>query len=387
MNHWRILQGDCIELMAEISADSIDACVTDPPYGIGFMGKEWDTFKPGYRKDGWDYTLDTKGSLALHAADYDRSLRGQVGFQAWTARWVAAAWRVLKPGAHLLVCGAPRSFHRLACGIEDAGFEIRDCLSWLYGQGFPKSRNIGDGWGTALKPGWEPIIVARKPFKGSVKVNVGRYGTGAINIDGCRLNGAPPSVPQPQFNSPTGLVYGMKTGQGRNGEMSQSDLGRWPANMLLDKEAAALLDEQSGELTSGAIDFSRHTDSSSRSVYGGFPNGDRRTGAYKSNYGGASRFFYIAKPSREERDFGCEALGGNIHPTVKPVDLMRWLVRLVTPVGGTVLDPFCGSGTTGMAALYEGFNFIGIEREAEYREIARKRIGAVAPLLAREHSA
>jgi DNA modification methylase len=319
-----LLHGDCLERLRELPNGSVDACVTDPPYGLSFMGKAWDYDVPG--AEVWREVL-----------------------------------RVLKPGGHLLAFAGTRTQHRMAVQIEDAGFEIRDLIAWVYGSGFPKSRNLsGDwqGWGTALKPALEPITVARKPLGGTVAANVLRHGTGALNVDGCRVEGAPPSVPQPVFNSPTGRIYGMKTGEGRNGQMSQAS-GRWPANLIHDgsEEPCALL-------------------------------------------GDAARFFYCAKASKRDRDEGLDefaerprrAYSGpvtsdprmdheqrrlpsrNHHPTVKPTDLMRYLCRLVTPPGGVVLDPFMGSGSTGKAAVLEGFRFIGIEREAEYLEIARGRI-------------
>lgn len=405
--------GDCREVMASMPEASVDAIVCDPPYGLEFMGKGWD--------------------------------HGVPGIPFWTE-----ALRVLKPGGHLLAFGGTRTHHRLACAIEDAGFEVRDCLMWLYGSGFPKSLDVSkaidrqrddseevyrvtawvreardaagignaeidaafgfngmaghwtsstsqpavptldqvpklldvlgdpevpeeirrllldlngrkgepgeawfrrevlgtravpighafagatyggdssstetndtapateaaqtwDGWGTALKPAWEPIIMARKPLVGTVAANVLEHGTGAINVNGCRIEG---------------------------------DAGRWPANVLLDPEAAAMLDEQSGE----------------------------------------SRFFYTAKTSSSERHGNDGANGTatkNDHPTVKPVDLMAYLVKLVTPPDGTVLDPFMGSGSTGIAALRLGFEFVGIEREENYLKIAEARVREDAPL-------
>ena len=399
-----IYHGDLFDVLPTLEAESIDACVTDPPYGIGFMGKEWDTFRPGYRKDGWDYGQDAKGSDALHAADYDRSLPGMRRFEEWTERWAREVFRVLKPGAHIVVCGAPRAYHRMACGIEDAGFEIRDCFAWLFGSGFPKSLNLGNGLGTALKPAHEPIVLARKPFKGTVRANVDRHGTGALNIDACRINTLDDRA------RPPGRVPGATWDLSDREEWSESHkLGRWPANVVLDPDAAMVLDEQSGELVSGSYSGERHTDKT-RNCYGAF-EGTKAEAPHEGSIGGASRFYYVAKPSREERDMGCHDLPerspleitgrvegsagskhgragmtgrprGNIHPTVKPVELMRWLVRLVTPPGGTVLDPFIGSGTTGMACRYELREFIGIEREAEYVAIAERRIAAVAPLFA-----
>lgn len=308
---WRVIYADCIEAMRAMDEASIDAIVCDPPYELGFMGKAWDSSGVAYQPRTWE-----------------------------------AALRVLKPGGHLLAFGGTRTYHRLACAVEDAGFEIRDCIAWLYGSGFPKSHN-GEWGGTALKPAHEPIVVARKPLVGTVAANVLKHGTGGLNIDGCRIEG-----PKAGGSGGAPLKFGGEnhrpfhdTAEPREFDTSQ---GRWPANVVLDPEAAAMLDEQSGER----------------------PGSDGQ---------GASRFFYCAKASRGERNAGLDgfeerAALRNVHPTVKPIDLMRWLVRLVTPPGGTVLDPFTGSGTTGCAAVLEGFDFIGIEREGEYVEIARARI-------------
>lgn len=422
-----LYHGDCVEVLKTLAAESLDACVTDPPYGIGFMGKEWDTFKPEKARASKKHaiTVGLKGrrddnpnlrgrrqspAMSPSQIEYDYSLTGLRGFQAWTEQWGVEMFRVLKPGAHIVVCGAPRAYHRMASGLEDAGFEIRDCLAWLFGSGFPKSLNLGEGLGTALKPAHEPIVLARKPFKGSVKGNVEKHGTGALNVDACRVEGIPPSVPQPQIGAnPEGHTYGYRMGRGRNGEMSQSTLGRWPANVVIDDLAALVIDEQSGDecgsfLSPGKSYECRKTGN----VYGERGDGVA-TGVDQQS--GASRFYYCAKPSREERDMGCYGLpersggeatartdgsaglnnpragagrtGGarNFHPTVKPIELMRWLVKLVTPINGTVIDPFLGSGTTGIACRHEGRSFIGIEREAEYLEIAQKRIaGAFGPL-------
>ncbi|WP_288074800.1 site-specific DNA-methyltransferase, partial [Pseudomonas sp.] len=275
----------------------------------------------------------------------------------------AECLRVLKPGGHLLAFAGTRTQHRMAVRIEDAGFEIRDMIAWVYGSGFPKSRNLdGDwqGWGTALKPALEPITVARKPLIGTVAANVLQHGTGALNIDGCRVGTEGGTA---KGSKPDGAGNGIY-GAGLHGacEIKRLDAGRWPANLIRSgSEPADLLGE-------------------------------------------AARFFYCAKASKRDRDEGLEgfeakaaksyeggrivsadhpetAMGGasvraNNHPTVKPTDLMRYLCRLVTPPGGLVLDPFMGSGSTGKAALQEGFRFVGIEREAQYLEIARARIEA-----------
>lgn len=356
----RLVGADCRRVLLGMAADSIDAIATDPPYELGFMGKRWDASGVAFQVDLWEQLL-----------------------------------RVLKPGGHLLAFGGTRTYHRMTCAIEDAGFEVRDSLHWLYGTGFPKSLNVGEGRGTALKPGHEPIVLARKPLEGTVAANVAKWGTGALNIDGCRIAGDVPVFAR-RGDLMTN-VYGSGLGGGnRTGETRE---GRWPANVLLDEGAAAELDVQSGTLTSGTR---------AAGVRKGIGFGSSATGdggpAIVGSEGGASRFFYVAKPARAERDAGCAHLpaksggeatdreddsagtqnpragagrtGGarNFHPTVKPVELMRYLVRLVTPPGGLVLDPFAGSGTTGVACIHEGFGFLGIEREEEYLEIARARL-------------
>lgn len=393
--------GDCRAVLAELGEASVDAVVTDPPYELGFMGKAWDA--------------------------------SGVAFQVETWR---AALRVLKPGGHLLAFGGTRTYHRMTCAIEDAGFEIRDSLHWIYGTGFPKSLNLGDGRGTALKPGHEPIVLARKPLVGTVAANVERFGTGALNVDACRIGGwsaLEPNCPHAasvgvritvdmrvvcvecglERGNPRPLVISNRAKQRREpGAMAegsraagQTTLGRWPANVLLDEGAAAELDGQSGVTRSAS---GGRSGSNANPMSWTEENRHRPRGGHDDS-GGASRFFYVAKPSRKERDLGCNDLpprsggeatdredgsagvespragagrtGGarNFHPTVKPVELMRYLVRLVTPPGGLVLDPFMGSGTTGMAALLEGRCFVGVEMSPEYAEIARLRMKAVAP--------
>ena len=588
-----IHHGDLFDVLPTLEAQSIDACVTDPPYGLGFMGKEWDTFKPGVTErnvvanteiDSDNPNLKNRKrrpATSPSNVEYDRSLHGQRAFQDWTERWAREVFRVLKPGAHLLVCGAPRSYHRMASGLEDAGFEIRDCLSFLFGQGFPKSLNFGckcrgkalqyshadnqlrgvreasysaasvaqtgegsdlfaslqrdfegrgveaaraqgpggmdagervilsrederreqselarrelhrageglpddsdagpsesagerlrlgahrhrgedsrpqvdgrrgsasqgpgqgeqrsaepedlqlppgalddgasgrgsrcercgglteaQGFGSALKPGWEPIVIARKPFRGSLTDNYIKHGTGAINVDGCRL------VTSDSTLRIGRAEMGYHGGNAPGDYQTGSDSGRWPANVAFDEDAARLLDDQAGDRPTGK------GGGPSWGASAGVNEGWRRPAHefYQSkpeagygDSGGASRFFYVAKPSRYERDMGCHELTpkqrddsrkegnpggdnprnrglqprGNHHPTVKPIELMRWLVRLVTPADGVVLDPFTGSGTTGCACAYELKRFVGIEREAEYVEIAQRRIAACVPL-------
>jgi site-specific DNA-methyltransferase (adenine-specific) len=279
---------------------SVDAVVTDPPYGLSFMAKKWDYDVPS------------------------------------TEIW-AECLRVLKPGGYLLAFAGTRTQHRMAVRIEDAGFEIRDMLAWMYGSGFPKSHNLDgehQGWGTALKPAMEPITMARKPFKATVAQNVQEWGTGAINIDGCRIpcdDGF-----EKAWDNPVSTNISAKGGTYiSEGIQHQVDLseykpsGRWPANVLHD----------------GSPDVVR-------------------------TIGEDSRFFYCSKSSSEDRNDGCD----NNHPTVKPTDLMRYLCRMVTPTGGIVLDPFTGSGSTGRGAVLEGFRFIGCEMDADYIEIAKARI-------------
>jgi len=319
--------GDCLDVLQSMDSASVSAIVTDPPYGIAFMQSKWDYAVPSVAI--WEQCL-----------------------------------RVLKPGGHLLAFAGTRTQHRMCVNIEDAGFEIRDMIAWVYGSGFPKSMNIGkklegwDGWGTALKPALEPITVARKPFKGTVANNVLEHGTGAINIDGCRIEGVVPKTIQGQ-SVRAGEVYGADQRDQRLFEPHAA--GRWPANLIHDgsDEVTQLFpDTKSGNVKA----YQR----ANRSGWAG-PTPEQSTFEREGDSGSAARFFYTAKASKDDRD------KGNTHPTVKPTDLMAYLCRLVTPPGGIVLDPFMGSGTTGKAALSEGFSFIGIERDPDYYAICESR--------------
>lgn len=370
--------GDCLDVLKTLPDCSIDACVTDPPAGIEFMGKAWDRFverapnPSGPQTDEWA----TRGNPFARQAT--PRYRGKTGasllpFQDFIAEVFGEVYRVLKPGAHAAVWALPRTSHHTGMGIERAGLEIRDRLSHFFGSGFPKSMNLGDGRGTALKPACEDWWLARKPLDGTVAANVLAHGTGALNIDACRIEGAPRD---PGFVAPSERSDGW--GMQRTGLVGKDPAaGRWPANVILDEDAAAELDAQSGMLHSGG--YPPEGGQRSRGQTFGAPN-ERGEARFGGSDGGASRFFYCAKPDRAERHLGVR----NTHPTVKPVELMRYLVRLVTPPSGIVLDPFMGSGTTGIAALAEQRSFIGIERSAEYIEIARRRIEADAPLFNRE---
>ena len=420
-----LYQGDCIEVMAEMPAESVDAVVCDPPYGLEFMGKEWDapwkderTDKRGVidpaewggQQDGNGGNPYSRSRIRTAAAHYGRDSAGvNASFAVWCEQWAREALRVLRPGGHLLAFGGTRTFHRLTCGIEDAGFEVRDCMSWLYGSGFPKSLDVSKaidktagaerqrvvehagtsgslsgprinvldggepitdaarewhGWGTALKPAWEPCVVARKPLVGTVAANVQQHGTGALNIDGCRIG-------TESTRRDTGTAA-MWANAGR--VIGGSDAGRWPANVAFDEAAAAMLDAQSGERSSLAP-YKRGTGTTSVGV-GDFLTGLGSDGSLNyGDTGGASRFFYTAKASRADRN---TSGANNTHPTVKPTELMRWLVRMVTPPGGVVLDPFAGSGSTLVAARAEGLRSIGIEREDEYAEIIAQRLSQLS---------
>lgn len=385
-----LLQGDCAEKMRDLAPNSVDAIVTDPPYGLAFMGKDWDYGVPG------------------------------------EVFW-REALRVAKPGAHLLAFGGTRTYHRLACAIEDAGWEVRDCIMWVYGSGFPKSMDVAkaidkasgyegevigsrivdvgmqggnmhagrkqqqqqqqiralspeaaawNGWGTCLKPAVEPIVVARKPLEGTVAANVLKYGTGAINIDECRVPLAEDDKLQDGVRHDGKALDTQNMGWGFKKLDRAPGLGRFPSNLIHDgsDEVLALFPDSKGALAPVyGKQGNQKCHTGDNGIYGHYEQRD--TPMFPRNdSGSAARFFYCAKASRSERG------EGNVHPTVKPIALMRYLVRLVTRKGGLVLDPFMGSGTTGIAAIQEGMEFVGIERDPHYHEIASRRIAEAKPL-------
>ncbi len=390
-----VLHGDCLSVLPTLAADSFDSCVTDPPYHLTSIVKRFgkaalldDTQTSSRSRDGAD------GMARLARGFMGKTWDG--GDIAMRPETWAPVLRVLKPGAHLVAFGGSRTHHRIWCAIEDAGFEIRDTIMWLYGSGFPKSHNLdGDweGWGTALKPAFEPIILARKPLAGTVATNMAAHGTGALNIDGGRVGAGPAYTDRPGHKAVGGIMNAVKEIR-----ITSGGDGRWPANVIHDgsDEVLAAFPDAPG-LQGDLVGHNKSRKSQSLGDFG--PAADHKA---RRDSGSASRFFYCAKASKADREEGCENLparpsgmvsetsgqhitrrdGGapgpsrNSHPTVKPTALMRYLVRLVTPPGGTVLDPFTGSGSTGKAAVLEGFNFLGIEREDEYTPIAEARIAA-----------
>ena len=493
--------GDCLDVLRTLPDASVDSVVTDPPYGLEFMGKEWDKFGGVIEPSTDTRNRDGNWTTPPFGGGGQRVRYGAspgLPFQEWCEAWATECLRVLKPGGHLLAFGGTRTWHRLACAVEDAGFEVRDSIAWMYGSGFPKSLDVSkaidkldatderrtralrftewmrstgitsrqvdeatgtnmgghyltaesqpavatvahldalrpllpdvpewvegmarqrtveslnyaarpitqaevrplasgehitfdqrgskererrdipttpdaerwQGWGTALKPAFEPVVVARKPLSGTVAQSVLTHGTGALNIDACRIGDGGGTT---KGNPPKGESNGIY-GNGINGACDIVDLGkgRWPANVVLDESQAEALDEQSGTLTSGANPTRRGSDKF-REAYGDFKGQAECDPARGADAGGASRFFYVAKADATERP----RVNGTAHPTVKPLSLMRWLVRLVTPPGGTILEPFSGSGTTVEACLIEGFNCIAIEKTDEYLPLTVARI-------------
>jgi len=388
-----VVWADCREFLPFLPDACIDAIVTDPPYGLKFMGRAWDHGVPG--EPFWRDFL-----------------------------------RVAKPGCHLLAFGGTRTHHRLWCAVEDAGWEIRDSLMWLHGQGFPKAVKTR----TTLKPGWEPILLARKRLDGKVEQNVRKHGTGRLNIDGCRIGVTVESWPASRSYAPGQMQPG---GRGATEATGEAPPGRWPANVVLShhpecvslgtkrikghkpadnanhrnrpsgfgmtggkvgayndadgKETVeswqchpdcpvGMLDEQSGACRpSGNVTGAEP----SRAGYSG--GWGRVPFASYGDSGGASRFFYVAKASSSERSGNGQV--DNRHPTVKPLDLMQWLVRLVCPPGGIVLDPFCGSGSTLIAAEREGVRYLGIDNDEASTRTAHERLAAETPLFERKADA
>ena len=381
-----VYNGDCLEVMDKIDKCSVDSVVTDPPYHLTSIVKRFGKEGSAPAQFGTDGAF-ARASKGFMGKEWDG---GDIAFQANTWR---KCYELLKPGGHLIAFSGSRTYHRMAVAIEDAGFEIRDQCIWLYGSGFPKSHNIGNGWGTALKPAHEPMVLARKPLsEKSVAENVNKFCTGAINIDACRIEGEvkhPDTMPDfrdqgEQSKAAIGvdkLSFG-QTSNAKRKQLSDSDLldnqkGRWPSNVMHD--GSEQIQEIFPETTSTEV--SRQRTHKGIWTAGELAEDEQFMPAY-GDQGNASRYFYCAKTSKDERKSG---LGGeikaNTHPTVKPVELMRYLVRLVTPKGGLVLDPFMGSGSTGMGAREEDFRFVGIEKEEEYYEIAKARIKNVKPQL------
>jgi DNA modification methylase len=408
IHNQKIIHGDCLEVMKEMPDNSIDFIVTDPPYGISFMAKQWDVFTPP--------------------------------IQYWKQ-----ALRICVPGAMIAVFGGTRTHHRLMCSIEDAGFEIRDVIMWVYGSGFPKSHNISkaidkakglereitqlgqtkpfefsgkfdqtsshlrerrdealsdlaktfNGYGTALKPAYEPIIIAMKPLEGTFAENAEKWGVAGINVDESRIgltNGENPSGSGNRVNQ---SIYNKGWNDPNKRFTPQS--GRWPANIIFDEEAAKELDQMTGILKSGKVEKHHKHSGKKEGIYGKI-NGGLENETYGDS-GGASRFFYCAKASSSERNKGLEGMPlkdqtvygemkgtcehsknrcpqtNNNHPTVKPIALMKYIIKLLAPPNSPILlDPFAGSGSTIVAAKELGINAIGIEKEKEYVEIALKRI-------------
>jgi site-specific DNA-methyltransferase (adenine-specific) len=356
----RLLKGDCLELLPTLEEGSIDSCVTDPPYHLTSITKRLGSKDAAPIQFGSDgaYARASKGFMGKQWDGGDIAFRPEV--------W-AEVLRVLKPGAHLLAFSGTRTYHRMACAIEDAGFEIRDQIGWCYGSGFPKSHNIGNGWGSALKPAWEPIVLARKPLsESSIAANVLKHGTGGINVDGCRV--ATDWATDPTRRGWQGQNNGAAAFQAERtlgGEKTQpNNLGRWPANLIHDgsEEVVSGFPETGGPHHNGTV--KRGGDR-----FGG-TEGDDRIAVAPTDSGSAARFFYTAKADSDDRL-------GSRHPTVKPLDLMQYLARLVTPTSGLVLDPFAGTGTLGEAAFREGLRSVLIEREPEYQADIERRMALV----------
>jgi site-specific DNA-methyltransferase (adenine-specific) len=367
-----LFQGDCLDVIDTLRENSVDAVVTDPPYHFTSIIKRFGGENAAPAKFGTD-GLFQRSSRGFMGKEWDG---GDIAFRSET--W-ARVMRAMKPGAHLVAFGAPKNYHRLAVAIEDAGFEIRDCLQWVFGSGFPKSHNLDgewSGWGTALKPAYEPIVLARKPLsEKTVAANVLKWGTGAINVDATRilsddvikpvtgkgtLCGTRDGYDRPWKHDPEALAARQERA---NVAIEKANmLGRWPANLCHDGSDEVLAGFPESKTNAGQ--YKKDAGIGSVTIA---PQRKSGTVTSTGDSGSAARFFYCAKASKADR-------AGSKHPTVKPVALMRWLVRMVTPLGGTVLDPFAGSGTTGQAAVEENVDAVLIERESEYVEDIRNRL-------------
>jgi len=425
--------------MKNLPANSIDTVITDPPYGLGFMGKEWDTFKQEnvdkpkshiltYKTDYKNGIpikrkkpeLVTRDSGARRAGSYDFSRNAE--FQQWFTLWAKEVLRIAKPGAIMLAFGGTRTYHRLACAIEDAGWQIRDCIMWIYGSGFPKSHDISkaidktkkvkrevvgkytvpgfaktevregkqnrnkyefektsnipisnlaklwNGWGTSLKPAYEPILVAMKPLEGTFAQNAEKWEVAGLNVDGGRIETSE-ILGRKLYQNPSWKNTSI-AGQGSVNDNWEG--GRWPANVIFDEEAGNVLNEQSGKVSYGNKKGGYKYQGKNYKVNGFVKDCKPQSPSNYADSGGASRFFYCAKSSKKERG------KDNNHPTVKPLALMEYLCKLTkTPTGGIVLDPFGGSGTTALACKKTGRDYILIEKEKEYCEIAEKRLNFI----------
>jgi DNA modification methylase len=386
---YQLFVGNNLEILPTLPDNSVDSIVTDPPYGLSDN----------------KYVADTIARWIAGERDFVPDGKGFMG-KAWDAFVPPPAlWdqclRVLKPGGHLLSFFGSRTQDIGALAIRLAGFEIRDSIAWLYGSGFPKSLNLSgewQGWGTALKPALEPIVVARKPItEGTIAANVNKWGTGALNIDESRIGRAEGDNSSAGNRTATFGTQDTQSGGDGSGGWEQNLGGRWPANIILDPYTAELLDDQSGQVGNGWKKNYGKDDYVGRQYAGGSFGGGGYSGTNTyADSGGASRFFYVAKATKTDRSEGLgdlplrksdqrsevaagiwadmEAPKQNFHPTVKPTALMEYLIKLVTPPGGTVLDPFTGSGSTGKAAILSGFGFIGIEMTEDYVPIIEGRL-------------
>jgi site-specific DNA-methyltransferase (adenine-specific) len=410
-----LYHGDCIKEMAKLESNSVDAIICDPPYGLEFMGKDWDSFGRKTKRNRQENEIN---SISRGPETYKAGIQ----FQLWVQSWAIEALRVLKPGGYLLAFGGTRTYHRLTCGLEDAGFIIKDTLCWLYGSGFPKSVNISkafdksagvvrevvrevdwnnssynlgsnkedrrditlpttdlakiwDGYGTALKPAYEPIILSQKPLDGTYCQNIKKWQCGALNIDACRIDiDTGDDIHAKNPHTIGGLVDGNIYGSGKETKYTVP-AGRFPANIILDKGVAKILDNANNTSQSKPRDvgvgphYRSEIEKGRWGLKHSVPSGF-------TDHGGPSRFFYTAKASQKERG------RNNNHPTVKPIDIFSYLAKLILPQHKQVvwLDPFLGSGTSAVAATKlndkEGYqiNFIGIDQEEKYIDIAKKRI-------------